>query len=30
MPLSIIDSFSSTGDLDAVLVFELDFNATSP
>lgn len=28
MPLSIIDGFSSTGDLECVLVFELDFNAT--
>lgn len=29
MPLSIIDGFSSTGDLECVLVFELDFNATT-
>lgn len=29
MPLSIIDGFSSTGDLECVLVFELDFNLTA-
>lgn len=29
MPLSIIDGFSSTGDLECVLVFELDFNSTT-
>lgn len=29
VPLSIIDGFSSAGDLKCVLVFELDFNATA-
>lgn len=30
MPLSIINGFASTGNLECVLVFELDFNVTSP
>lgn len=29
MPLSVIDGFPSAGDLERVLVLELDFNATA-